>query len=182
MSHLHARNPLCLQILPIRICRDSDRGNSGDSAVRFETCPERCRSVTLKRDPKFREASGCSAEVERRMRHKLLLDSWRCGVRPFQTDACSCHLMLRVRHCLECPKCRTRYLPGSSPYDNGSYLVPITENALSGWRLYCSCSLQPACSEWRWNELKPYRVCGPAYDRGYGSPDEVRTFRRTTRV
>ena len=90
--------------------------------------------------------------------------------------------MLRVRHCLECPKCRTRYLPGSSPYDNGSYLVPITEIASSGWILYCSCGFPAACSEWRWSELKPYEVCGPAYYRGYGSPDEVWDVTRDSRV
>ncbi len=81
--------------------------------------------------------------------------------------------MLRVRHCVECPKCRTRYLPGSSPYDNGSYLIPLIENGLSGWILYCSCACPRASSEWQWSELKPYEVCGPAYRRGYGSPDEV---------
>lgn len=90
--------------------------------------------------------------------------------------------MLRVRHCVECPKCRTRYLPGSSPYDNGSYLVPIAEGGLSGWTLYCSCTLQRSRSEWRWSELKPYEVCGVAYRRGYGSPNEVSPFERNTDV
>lgn len=33
--------------------------------------------------------------------------------------------MPRVRYCVECPKCRTRYLPSSSPYRNGSYLIPV---------------------------------------------------------
>ncbi|HZD09509.1 MAG TPA: hypothetical protein VE176_14735, partial [Candidatus Limnocylindrales bacterium] len=33
-------------------------------------------------------------------------------------------LMLRIRHCVECPKCLTRYLIAFSPYSNGSYLVP----------------------------------------------------------
>ena len=94
-------------------------------------------------------------------------------VRPFQAEASFWNFMLRVRHCLECPKCRTRYMPGSSPYDNGSYLVPIAENGLSGWILYCSCGSPRASSEWRWSELKAYEVCGPAYRRGYGSPDEV---------
>jgi hypothetical protein len=84
-----------------------------------------------------------------------------------------CNLMLRVRHCVECPKCRTRYLPGSSPYNNGSYLMSLTANGSTGWILYCSCSSPRTRSEWRWSELKRYEICGPAYRRGYGSPDEV---------
>jgi hypothetical protein len=35
--------------------------------------------------------------------------------------------MVRVRHCVECPKCHTRYLPGFTPYRNGSYLIPLTK-------------------------------------------------------
>jgi len=31
----------------------------------------------------------------------------------------------RIRHCVECPKCLTRYLVACSPYRNGSYLVPL---------------------------------------------------------
>jgi hypothetical protein len=115
------------------------------------------------------------------MRPELSLDSWRCGVRLFHAE-CFSNLMQRVRHCVECPKCGTRYLPGSSPYDNGSYLVPITEVALSGWILYCSCGFPPASSEWRWSELKPYEICGTAYRRGYGSQDEVSPLRRTIRI
>jgi hypothetical protein len=29
----------------------------------------------------------------------------------------------RIRHCVECPKCGTRYLLGHSQYGNGSYLA-----------------------------------------------------------
>jgi len=50
---------------------------------------------------------------------------------------------------------------------------PLTENGLSGWILYCSCGSPRASSKWQWSELKPYEVRGPAYRRGYGSPDEV---------
>src|SRR6516225_3562353 len=95
----------------------------------------------------------------------LVVESGRCGVRPFPRRSVACQ-MPRVRHCVECPKCRTRYLPGSSPYDNGSYLMPLTANGLLGWILYCSCDSPRASSEWRWSELKPYEVCEPAYRRG----------------
>jgi len=29
----------------------------------------------------------------------------------------------RIRHCVECSKCRIRYVIGLSPYDKGSYIV-----------------------------------------------------------
>lgn len=105
--------------------------------------------------------------------------SWRHGLHFLSKRHSGCNqtvisiFMLRVRHCVECPKCRTRYLPGSSPYANGSYLLPLSANGFSGWILYCACGSPRASSEWRWTELKPYEVCGPAYRRGYGSPDEV---------
>jgi hypothetical protein len=81
--------------------------------------------------------------------------------------------MSRVRHCVECPKCRTRYLPSFSPYRNGSYLIPLTAHGASGWILYCSCRMPPASSQWGSTDLKRYEICGQAYRRGYGSPDEV---------
>jgi hypothetical protein len=58
--------------------------------------------------------------------------------------------MSRVRHCVECPKCRTRYLP--------------------------------SFSQWGSTDLKPYEICGQAYRRGYGSPDEVWDVTRDSRV
>lgn len=82
--------------------------------------------------------------------------------------------MPRVRHCVECPKCLTRYLPGSSPYGNGSYLMPLTENFSAGWMLYCSCSVPHASSQWGWSDLKPYDVSIKAHRRGYGSAAEIR--------
>jgi hypothetical protein len=90
--------------------------------------------------------------------------------------------MSRVRHCIECPTCRTRYLPSSSPYRNGSYLIPLTAYGASGWILYCSCRMPPASSHWSSTDLKPYEICRQAYRRGYGSPDEVFALRRTTRI
>ena len=85
--------------------------------------------------------------------------------------------MSRVRHCVECPKCHTRYVPGFSPYRNGSYLIPLAANALSGWTLYCACGIPHVCSRWSEMELKAYQVSGETYLRGYGSPDEIRSIK-----
>jgi len=81
--------------------------------------------------------------------------------------------MLRVRHCVECPKCHTRYLPGSSPYRNGSYLIPLAKRFSSGCLLYCSCRNPPVCSQWKWTELKACEVSREAYRLGYGSTNEI---------
>lgn len=79
----------------------------------------------------------------------------------------------RVRYCVECLKCRTRYLLGFSPYGNGSYLTPLTTGFSDEWTLYCSCVTPPTSSRWSWRELKQYTVSHQAHDRGYGSPDEI---------
>lgn len=81
--------------------------------------------------------------------------------------------LLRVRHCVECPKCRIRYLPGFSPYRNGAYLVPLTDNLPTEWTLYCSCRTPHVASLWCWSELKQYAVSSEAHRRGYGTPDEI---------
>src|SRR5437660_538137 len=90
----------------------------------------------------------------------------------------------RVRHCVECPKCRTRYLVGFSPYPNGSYLLPITRGLCDEWILYCSCARPPHSSRWNWNELKLYDVGNQAHHRGYGPPEEIvcldRSWRHST--
>jgi hypothetical protein len=80
---------------------------------------------------------------------------------------------LRVRHCVECPKCRTRYLAGFSPYRNGSYLVPIAKWYGEEWILYCSCGVPPHSSRWNWDELKLYVVNNQAHHRGYGGPEDI---------
>lgn len=79
----------------------------------------------------------------------------------------------RFRHCVECPKCLTRYLVGFSPYRNGSYLIPLAAGFSEEWTLYCSCGRPPISSRWNWNELKIYLVSHQAHDRGYGAPEEV---------
>jgi hypothetical protein len=80
---------------------------------------------------------------------------------------------LRIRHCVECPKCRTRYLVGFSPYPNGSRLVPLVEGVWEEWILYCSCGRPPISSRSIWTELKMYAVSNQAHGRGYGPPEEI---------
>ena len=82
-------------------------------------------------------------------------------------------LMTRIRHCVECPKCLTRYLIAFSPYSNGTYLVPTVYGSSEEYTLYCSCSGPPAASRWRWSEMKTCEVSKGAYDRGYGTPEEI---------
>src|ERR1700722_15616074 len=79
----------------------------------------------------------------------------------------------RVRHCVECPKCLTRYLPGFSPYRNGSYLMPMAEGFADERTLHCACRRPPVSSRWSWIDLKPYVVSNQAHDRGYGAPEEL---------
>jgi hypothetical protein len=79
----------------------------------------------------------------------------------------------RFRHCIECPKCRTRYLIPSSPYANGSYILPTAPHPSNEYKLYCTCGRPPTSSQWRWSELKIYQISRLAFERGYGSPDEI---------
>src|SRR5207244_11161123 len=87
----------------------------------------------------------------------------------------------RIRHCVECPRCLTRYLIGFSPYPNGSYLVPLVEGSSEEWTLYCSCDRPPSSSRWSWSELKMYAVSSPAHNRGYGRPEEIVPVDRRSR-
>src|SRR5579862_6731371 len=87
----------------------------------------------------------------------------------------------RIRHCVECPKCRTRYLPGASPYANGSYLLPLTDAVLQEGLLYCACSRPAICFPWNWTELKVCVVSSGAHDRGYGGQEEIVQVARETR-
>jgi hypothetical protein len=94
--------------------------------------------------------------------------------RQFPRRSSPTHAMAsRVRHCVECPKCLTRYLPGFSPYRNGSYLMPLAAGFADEWTLYCACGRPPISSRWSWSDLKPYAVSNQAHDRGYGPPDEI---------
>ena len=79
--------------------------------------------------------------------------------------------MSRIRHCVECPKCHTRYLVSSSPYENGAYLLPTVERCGDEYLLYCSCKA-PA-SRWKAGEFMACDVSRQAFARGYGSADEI---------
>jgi hypothetical protein len=88
----------------------------------------------------------------------------------------------RIRHCVECPKCFTRYLPGFSPYRNGSYLVPVAAGGTEEWTLYCMCAKPPSLSRWSWSELRMYAVSSQAHNRGYGRPEEIVPVDRSSRL
>lgn len=82
----------------------------------------------------------------------------------------------RIRHCVSCPFCLTRYLIGFSPYANGSYLVSNSVGSSEEYALYCSCRRFLAPSRWRSTEISACEVSNSAYRRGYGSPEEVLPF------
>ena len=87
----------------------------------------------------------------------------------------------RIRSCVECPKCRTRYLIGSSPYHNASYIVAHPLAAANLLRLYCcSCGNSPSSYTFKLRELKMYAVSDWADRRGYGSPEEIVLVRAAT--
>ena len=86
----------------------------------------------------------------------------------------------RIRSCAECPKCHTRYLMGSSPYPNGSYIVGHPPAAADLLRLYCTCGNSPNCHSFKFSELKMYAISDWADKRGYGSPEEIVLVRAAT--
>jgi|SRR5579863_6020302 len=79
----------------------------------------------------------------------------------------------RVRHCVECPECCTRYLIGFSPYLNGAYLVSFVSETSEEYKLICSCRRPAVCSRWNGRDLKTYSVSNEAYARGYGEAEEI---------
>lgn len=81
--------------------------------------------------------------------------------------------MPRLRHCVECPLCCTRYLIAFSPYGNGSYLVPAVNGCSDEYILYCSCRRGSAGTRWKSSEVKTCDVSREAYERGYGTTDEI---------
>ena len=91
-------------------------------------------------------------------------------------------MSVRVRHCVECPKCRIRYLMGFSPYRNGSSLVPSASGTSDAWVLYCCCQNPQASSLWAWEEIRRYAVATAAYRRRYGSADEITALADDDRV
>ena len=81
--------------------------------------------------------------------------------------------MPRIRHCVECPSCRTRYLLSFSPYRNGSRLVTEVPGAWDDYVLYCSCSPGSMASRIRSHDVKRCDVTREAYCRGYGTAKEI---------
>lgn len=81
--------------------------------------------------------------------------------------------MSRIRHCVECPNCLTRYLIAFTPYSNGSYVVPTLPDSSEEYTLYCCCRGLPIVSSWKWRKTKACEVMQEAYDRGFGTPEEV---------
>lgn len=84
----------------------------------------------------------------------------------------------RLRHCVECPECGTRYLFGFSPYRNGSHLVKMLSANSDEYKLICACSRPPVCTRRIWDELNLYSVGNSAFARGYGGPEEIWIHRR----
>src|SRR5579863_1613450 len=79
----------------------------------------------------------------------------------------------RIRHCVECPKCRTHYLIAFSPYSNGSFLLRTVAGSSEEYTLHCFCEGALFPSVWKWCEAKPCEVSKGAHSRGYGMLDEV---------
>jgi hypothetical protein len=87
--------------------------------------------------------------------------------------------MLRIRHCVQCPKCQTRYLISFSPYRNGSYLIPTVQGSLEEYVLYCSCRKGTLASLCTWSDVESCQVSNAAYGRGYGTPEEIVAINQT---
>lgn len=79
----------------------------------------------------------------------------------------------RVRHCIPCPRCRTRYLIGFSPYANGAYVVFTRAGCLEEWLLYCPCRRFALPSRWDSSAVRTCKVSNSAYRRGFGSSEEI---------
>lgn len=88
--------------------------------------------------------------------------------------------MLRIRHCVECPKCLTRYVVSCSPYENGSYLEPTIEACWDEYTLYCRC--KAAASRWKSSEFINCEVSAAAFERGYGTAEEITVIRSPRQV
>src|SRR5579863_214233 len=82
--------------------------------------------------------------------------------------------MSRIRHCLECPNCETRYLISLSPFRNGSYVVSVSSGSCEEYFLHCSCGR--VASRWRGTGVRTYQVSRAAYERGYGTSEEIVAF------
>lgn len=81
-------------------------------------------------------------------------------------------MTLRIRHCVECPRCHTCYLIASSPYSNGAYIVRTRPDG-DEYTLYCFCDGSQMPNIWKWLQVKTCEVSTRAHRRGYGSLEEV---------
>ena len=79
----------------------------------------------------------------------------------------------RVRHCITCPHCRTRYLIGFSPYANGAYVAFTPVGSFEQYLLYCPCKRFAFPGRWDSSDIRACKVSNSVYRRGFGSPEEV---------
>lgn len=81
--------------------------------------------------------------------------------------------MFRVRQCVECPRCRTRYVISRNPYNNGSYVIPAVKGSCDEYLLYCSCSGRSVSCRSESSEVILCYVPRADYERGYGRAREI---------
>lgn len=84
--------------------------------------------------------------------------------------------MSRIRHCIECPGCRIRYVISLSPYKNGAYLTTLLNGYGEEYILYCRCGRGP--SRWSGTEVMMCEVSKAAFQRGFGMANEVLPLNR----
>jgi hypothetical protein len=84
------------------------------------------------------------------------------------------------RHCVECPKCLTRYLMAASPYGNGSLLIRTSVES-DELLLYCACMQPPVLSRWTWASAIRCAISRAVYLRGYGTRQDVISAGKGTR-
>ncbi len=86
--------------------------------------------------------------------------------------------MSRIRHCVECPNCLTRYLISCTPYSNGAYLRPALSGRWEEYILYCPCRRGGTLSRWKATAEMPCKVSNAAFRRGYGAAAEIVPVRK----
>src|SRR5262249_52759789 len=91
----------------------------------------------------------------------------------------SASAMLRIRRCVECQKCFTRYVVSRTPYENGSYLLPTIAGCWEEYSLYCRC--KAAATLCRSSDFEVCEVSAGAFERGYGTDEEIRVIRAPQR-
>jgi hypothetical protein len=79
--------------------------------------------------------------------------------------------MSRIRHCLECNRCGTRYLISRSPYGNGAWITFTANRIGEGYVLHCSC--RGIAMPRNDSEVLICEVSKVAYERGFGTEKEI---------